>query len=451
MTFFAFGLNYETAPLSVREGFALTPEQKQGLLASLALSDGAEIVILSTCNRTEAYLYGTAGDLVTAKNALAEATGRSWSDDLAFCFEDESAVLHVLRVASGMKSMIVGDVQILAQIKEAYRVAVDADRVGTVVHRLMHTAFRTAKRVLSSTGVGSGAASVSSAAVALSRAHFGGSLADRYVLVVGTGEVGKLVLQALRTAKPARIAIVNRSREHALALHAEFPSAVVADWSERHTLVDQCDLVIVATAADSQVIRASDLSGHAAARRETLVVDLAVPRNVDPSIDTLPGFRVLDMDALETWTKSVEEARRLELPKANQIVQEELGEFVTWMFHQQALQPAIQAIRDTFEQIRRQEIEKHHHRFSEADREDLDLLTRSIMQKLLAVPIVRLKASDPESVDFVQGVKLIQSFFSRPDCEADLRPGLPAPGEVRGLPDEAPHATLSETARIAQA
>ncbi|HEX7070402.1 MAG TPA: glutamyl-tRNA reductase [Rhodothermales bacterium] len=413
MTFFAFGLNYETAPLAVRERFAISADQTRQFLAALQLSPDSEVVVLSTCNRTEAYLYGTPADVQALQDALAELKGEPWPTDQTFHEVDEAAVQHVLRVASGMKSMVVGDVQILAQMKEAYRLAVDADRVGTILHRLMHTAFRTAKRVFGSTGVGSGAASVSSAAVAVARTYFGGSLRDRSVLLVGTGAVGQLALTALRTAKPSRITLVNRSREHAEALQAEF-AATVADWSERHTLAAEHDVVVVATAADAPILLAAEL---APSERQTLVLDLAVPRNVEAAVDALPGYRVMDMDTLESWTKSVEEARRLELPKANDIVREELAEYVTWMFHQEALQPAIQTIRDTFEAIRRQEVERYQRRFSEADREELDLLTKSILQKLLAVPIVRLKASDPESVDLVRGVKLIQSFFARPDCE----------------------------------
>jgi glutamyl-tRNA reductase len=415
MTFFAFGLNYETAPLAVRERFAISAEQTRRLLASLALSPQSEVVLLSTCNRTEAYLYGAPADLDVVKGALAEMKGEAWPEAQTFHEEDEAAVRHVLRVTSGMKSMVVGDVQILAQMKEAYRLAVDADRVGTILHRLMHTAFRTAKRVFGSTGVGSGAASVSSAAVAVARTYFGGSLRDRSVLLVGTGAVGQLALSALRTAKPARITLVNRSRQHAEALQGEF-SAEVADWSERHRLAATHDVVVVATAAEAPILLAGNL---APAERQTLVLDLSVPRNVEASVDALPGYRVMDMDTLEAWTKSVEEARRLELPKANDIVREELSEYVAWMFHHEALQPAIQTIRDTFESIRKQEVERYRNRFIGADREELDLLTKSILQKLLAVPIVHLKASDPESLDLVRGVKLIQSFFSRPGCDEE--------------------------------
>ncbi len=421
MTFYALGLNHETAPLPVRERYALGAEQCGRFLTRLSLSDDAEIIVLSTCNRTEAYLFGRESDTIEVKRALAAAAGEDWSDESAFTLADESAVRHVLHVASGMKSMVVGDVQILAQMKEAYRIAVEAERVGTVMHRLMHTAFRSAKRVLSSTGVGSGAASISSAAVALARPYFGGSLQGRSVLLVGAGEVGNLVLQALRTAKPDRIVVVNRSRERAAALRAGFP-AVVADWEDRYELMRAADLVVVATSAEHHVIRADEAPARPTDAAKALVLDLGVPRNVDPVLESVAGYRVLDMDALEDWTRRVEEARRLELPKADEIVQEELAEFVTWMFHQQALQPAIQTVRDTFEFIRRQEIERHHRRFSDVDREELDQLTRSIMQKLLAVPIVRLKSSDPESVDLVRGVELLRSFFSLDNCEASGAP-----------------------------
>lgn len=437
MSFFAFGLNYETAPLGVRERFALTTDEVTAVLEHLELSDAAEVVLLSTCNRTEVYLFGDEPDVEVVTRALARAAGTDWPADQSFRYEDEAAVAHVLRVASGLKSMVVGDVQILAQIKEAYRQAVDARRVGTVLHRLMHTAFRSAKRVLSSTGIGSGAASVSSAAVALSRAHFGGSLAERTVLLIGTGSVGRLVLQALRTAKPAAVHVVNRSKVDVEALRADYP-LTVGDWSDRHALMRMADLILVATGADTPVITAEQVPDRPARSEDALVMDLGVPRNVDPAIDDRIGYRVLDMDALDAWTEQVEQARRRELPRADEIVQEELSEFVTWMFHQQALQPAIQAVRETFDRIRRQEIERHQHRFSVADREEIDVLTRSILQKLLAVPIVHLKAYDPESIDLVRGVKLLQSFFSRPGCDDPSAVDAEDAANLQRLLDETP-------------
>ena len=416
MTFYAFGLNHETAPLRLREAFALNVEGKRRLLRGLNLSEEAEVVLLSTCNRTEAYLFGESEDVEEVVRALCLRAGHDWPSLESFHVEDEEAIAHVLRVASGLRSMIVGDAQILAQMKEAYGIAVDAGRVGTVLHRLMHTAFRTAKHVVSETAVGIGAASVPGAAVAMARSHVGGILGSAHVLLVGAGEVGRLILKALDGVRPLRLSITNRSAERAQQLGLQFRADVVP-WERRHEAVGLADVVLVATSADEPILEATALPEVDAPEREILVVDLSVPRNADPAIGRIPGYRVVDMDELDAWIQKVEDARRLEVPRAEQLVGEELAEFVSWMFHQDALQPAIQAIRDTFERIRTQEIERHLHRFSDADRRDIDTLTRSIMQKLLAVPIVRLKAHGAESPDLEEGVRLLRMLFTRANCE----------------------------------
>lgn len=147
-----------------------------------------------------------------------------------------------------------------------------------------------------------------------------------------------------------------------------------------------------------------------------------MPRNIDPHIDRLTGYTVYDLDALRAWTNRVEAQRGAEVPEAKAICDELMRDFVTWVFHQQALQPAIQAIRGTFDAIRTQEIERHHQRFSEVDRDELEQLTRSIMQKLLAVPIVRLKNVEPDSIDFVRGIELLRVLFDRPDECDDTSP-----------------------------
>jgi glutamyl-tRNA reductase len=149
----------------------------------------------------------------------------------------------------------------------------------------------------------------------------------------------------------------------------------------------------------------------------TLVVDVTMPRNVDPAVADESGYRVYDLDDLEDWTDAVQEKRATAVPEAESICEELLEEFVTWVFHQQALQPAIQAIRRTFDTIREQEVERHAHR-TDMDREEVDRLTESIMQKLLAVPIVRLKNVNPDSIDFVQGIELLRALFAPSDDDS---------------------------------
>lgn len=419
MTFHAFGLNYESAPVQLSEAFALNAEAQRHIYRTLRLSAEAELVLLSTCNRTEAYLYGTLDDVARVREALSEHASHPWVADYAFHHEDEEAVRHVFHVASGLKSMVLGDAQILAQVKEAYRLAVEADRVDTVLHRMMHTAFRAAKRVANETDVASGAASVSTAAVAMAREHFTragvSGLQGCHVLLIGAGKMGQLALAALHGDAPSTITITNRSPERA-RLVAEKYNAEVVDWDDRHDALAASDFVIVATAASEPVIYAKALPPRDEDRNAVLV-DISMPRNIEAAVGALSGYTAYDLDDLQRWTLKVKKQRGDELPAARAICEELLSDYITWVFHQQALQPAIQSIRDTFESIRQQEVDRHAHRVTGLDREEIDHLTRSIMQKLLAVPVVRLKNVDPDSIDFVRGIKLLDVLFSRPGCD----------------------------------
>jgi glutamyl-tRNA reductase len=435
-TFFAFGLNHETASVATSEAFALFEEAQRRVHTAFRAgqpapdADGPELVLVSTCNRTEAYLYGTGADVERLKALLACEARRAWPEEEAFLRSDEAAVEHVLEVTAGLRSLVPGDVQILAQVKDAYRRAVEADAVDMVGHRLMHTAFRAAKRVQSETSLSSGAASVSTAAVALAEDFFRKRLpagwTDRRALLVGAGKMGRLALEAL-AGRPegtlASVAVTNRSPERAEDAARAFGADVVP-WEARHAAAARADLVVVATGAEAPVLHARELPDRpTAADAAALVVDIARPRNADSAIAERPGYALRDMDALQEWVREAQSARRAALPQAEAICDEMKREFVSWVFHQEALQPAIEAIRSTFENIRRQEIERHAHRFSDADAESLERLTQSILQKLLAVPIVRLKGLGGESMDFSRGIRLLRTLFSRPGCEdAAARP-----------------------------
>ncbi len=428
MTHYAFGLNYETAPVAAREAFALDADTRRRLYGHLPLSEDAEVALLSTCNRTEVYLFGTAADAAAVQAALSFSAGAPWPERQAFWLEDEAAVLHAIGVAAGLRSQVLGDAQILAQVKEAYREAVDAGRVGTVLHRLMHTAFRAAKRVRTETALTDGAASVSSRAVQAARRHFEalpGGLAGRRVLLVGAGRMGAAALRALRQMGVRRLAVANRSRERAEAAAAEFGAEVVG-WDGRHAAAGAADLVLVASGAPEPVLRADALPPRDGA--PALVVDVAVPRNVEPAVGGLAGYTLLDLDALSEGVERTAARRAAALPAAEAICRECLDEFVGWELHHESLRPALHALRETFEAIRAEAIRQHAHRFEGADREELDRLTRSILQKLLAVPIVRLKATGADSLDFARGVRFLQHVFARPDCEDEDAAASEAPG-----------------------
>ncbi len=432
MTFHAFGLNHETAPVAVREAFALDEAAQRRLYRVLRLSASAEVILLSTCNRTEVYLFGGGADIVAVQTALSVFADTPWPAEHAFALDDEAAVLHVLRVTSGLRSQVLGDAQILSQMKGAYRVAVEEDRVGSVLHRLMHTAFRSAKRVRTETALSEGAASISSLAVRAARLHFeqqgGQGLAGRRVLLLGTGEMGLAALKAL-ASEGASLTVSNRSRERAEAA-AALVHADVLDWEQRHAAVASADLVLVASGAPEPVLLAEGLPARTGTG-PCLVIDVALPRNVEPAVGETEGYTLLDLDLLGRWRVQTAEARRSAAPHAEAICAEGLAEFVAWVFNHEALQPAIQALRETFETIRQQEIERHAHRFQSVDHHELDRLTRSIMQKLLAVPVVRLKNTDPESLDFVRGIRFLSHAFARQDCDEA------APNERTVAPDAA--------------
>jgi glutamyl-tRNA reductase len=469
-TFHAFGLNHQTASVAASEAFALDEDAQCRVHTAFragtapADEDGPELVLVSTCNRTEVYLYGDEGDAERLRGLLACEAGRDWpGEGETFHRTDEAAVRHVLEVTAGLRSLVPGDAQILAQVKNAYRRSVDADAVGAVGHRLMHTAFRAAKRVRSETSLASGAASVSTAAVALAEEFFRkrrpDGWTDRRALLVGAGKMGRLALEALadRTddrASLASVAVTNRSPERAAEAARAFDAETVP-WADRHAAAAHADLVIVATGAEEPTIRAETLPERsAAADTATLVVDIARPRNADPALAERSGFALRDMDDLHGWVEHARDARRDVRPDGEAICEEEMSEFVSWVFHQEAMQPAIQAIRSTFENIRRQEIEQHAHRFSDADADDLERLTQSILQKLLAVPIVRLKGAGAESMDFTRGIRLLETLFSQPGCEDDEtqhseagESAPPASEEVGDAATESDAATAGEDAR----
>lgn len=416
MTFFAFGINHETAPVRVREQIALTEGGIREVFQRVRAVAAGEFVLISTCNRTEVYLHGPSELVETFKDTISDVTGRAWPSEHAFCLEEEEAVRHVLMVVTGLKSLVLGDGQIFAQMKDAYRVAVEEDTVGTVMHRLMHTAFRAAKRVAAETSLADGNASVASAAVATARQHFlrsnGQGFEGRRVVVLGAGQMGRIAAETL-TADKVDVEIVNRTDARALSL-AETVRARAVSWDARREAIADADVLFVTTGASEPIVSAEDLAPRT---RPLLVIDVAVPRNVASDVEALDTCHVIDLDSLNSLLVAAEEIRRRAVPSATNIVDEQLAEYVAWVFHHESMQPAIMAILSTFEDIRRGEIDRHAHRFSSLDRDQLDRLTRSIMQKLLAVPVVRLKSTDPGSLDFRRGIELLQLLFSRPGCD----------------------------------
>jgi glutamyl-tRNA reductase len=431
MTLHALGLNHERAPVALRERFALDAPARAALLAGLPLGSAAEAVVLSTCNRTEAVVYGTEHDALAVAAALAVRAGVPWPEADAFHLRDEAAVRHALELTAGLRSLVLGDAQILPQVKDAYRAAVEAERVGPVLHRLLHQAFRAAKRVRTETALAEGAAPVSAAPVAAARAHRAAhvpgarGLDGARVLLVGAGEMGQAALRALAADALADLAVTNRTEERAAEAAlawagGQAPAGLAArlvPWEERHAAVAAADVVVVASGAAAPVLRAADLPARSGPG--VLVVDVAVPRNVEPAVDALPGYTVLDLDRLARTVRATEARRSAAVPAARAVCDEALADFVEWMLRQHALQPTVHALRTTFEAIRRQELDRYAHRFDPAALPEVERLTRSILQKLLAVPVVHLKDAGPDSLDAAAAIRVLSRMFARPGCDEE--------------------------------
>jgi glutamyl-tRNA reductase len=314
---------------------------------------------------------------------------------LLYVREGAEAAEHLFEVAGGLDSLVPGEAQILAQIREAYTAALEMGSTGTVSNRLFHEALEAGKRVRHETAIGRSNASVASVAAELVRETLGESLEGSTVLIVGAGKVAELVAQNLSSRGEVRIVVANRSRERAAALAERFDGEVVA-LDELAAAVARADVVVSSTLSDEYLIRAADVPPG---RR--VLVDLALPRDVDPAAADVPGVTLVNLDDLEETVLRNIGLRRVEAEQAYAIVAEQAAEFRRWLAALEVV-PAIRQLRAFAEQIRREELARMDGRWenlSDADRERLDQLTQSMLNKLLHRPTVRLKELAAENAD----------------------------------------------------
>jgi glutamyl-tRNA reductase len=412
--YFAFGMNHRTAPVSIREPFELHDDALEAVYASAGRLTHSEWLIVSTCNRTEVYGYGSRDAMASVRSEL-ERVGGPWPHEHAFELENDAAVRHVLEVAAGLQSQILGDSQILCQLKTAYRVASTAGTLGPWMHRLMHTAFALAKR-LSSEAPMSG--SIAGAAVTFATRTMRSRPAWK-LLVVGAGVMARHVIAEMAGSADVTCVVVNRNQEKADQLAREW-NATSGAWDDRHTLAADADVVIGATAADGPVLFARDLPPLSPGRH-VLFVDLSVPRNLDPALAAISGCSLFNIDALSDGATGSCPQIASVLLAARQRCDAALYELQSWESEHATLQPAIRTLYDTFEQVREREVARNIHRFEPANRDDVDRLTRSIMQKLLAVPVVRLKTMASVDDDVEDRINVLNALFQRPEYPDEAR------------------------------
>jgi len=393
------GISHHQAPVELRERAALDSERAAELARTLAGERG-EAVCLSTCNRTELYLAEESAEEAERK---AEAALLALEEELGpslYRLRDEAAALHLFRVAAGLDSMVPGEGEILGQVRAAH----DAGATGPILDRLFRDALHAGKKARTETAIGESPASVSSAAAALAEQVFG-DLNGRRVLVIGAGEAGELAIKSLR-ARGAVIAFVaNRTRERAEQLTRLYGGQALSLEHVARSLV-HVDVVLSSTAASNWTLERVDVHGtlHARRGRPLFLIDLAVPRDLDPAIHELDGCYLYDIDDLQAVVAETLAGRRREAERAEGIVADEAERFREWQASLDVV-PAIASLRAHAEGIREAELERA--KLSGAERRAAESVTAAVLNKLLHLPTIRMKqaAAAADGVIYADAVR----------------------------------------------
>lgn len=407
MNVFLLSITHRSAPLAVRERVAFGPKEREDLLVAMS-GITPEVVTIITCNRTEIYgVYSTEQDTDRALELLAEHARLPIEklDPHAERMQGQDAARHLFRVASGLDSMVVGEPQILGQVRDAAESAREVGVIGPVLSKLFNAAVETGKRARTETAISRGAASVSHAAVELGRRVLG-DLAGRRAVVIGVGEMGQLVARSLAGHGVADLAVCNRTAEGARELAYAIGGRVVP-WADLDEALVTTDIVISATGSSEPILTAAYLEPVVEQRggRPLLMIDIAVPRDIEPAAGDLPGVHLRDLDALQNLRSANLRERADEIPLVEAIVEEQMESFLNW-HRGRTVTPVIRDLRERIDTIRAQEVDKALRRLGhleERDRQIVLALSHAIANKLLHTPMTRLKETDAQE-DYARAV-----------------------------------------------
>ncbi|HEY6879977.1 MAG TPA: glutamyl-tRNA reductase [Polyangiales bacterium] len=417
------GLSHHTAPLDVREKLAIPGDELPEVLRAVRQRGLEEAMLVSTCNRVE--MYASAESPTTAIRALRDYFHErvGGQDISAHLYEHTGANVarHAFRVAASLDSLVVGEPQILGQVKDAFTVASDSETVGTLLGRCMTRAFAVAKRVRSETGIAAGAVSVSTIACDLAKSIFG-ELTGRRVVLVGAGEMSEGAAKAL-AAQGTLLTVVNRNQERARNV-AEACGGEPREWDQlAHELVG-ADVVITSTASPRYVITRELMQGVIKARRHRplFLIDIAVPRDVDPRVESMDNVFLYDVDDLQQVAAQAIAARKREAEQAERIVEEEVQAFEQWQ-RSLGLTPTLVALRERVRSVVLAELERTMPRLkslSASEKKSLEMMAEAIVNKLLHTPLTELKKSReaPDADQLVQSVRKLFALDDAPSSNA---------------------------------
>jgi len=421
---FLVGVSHRTAPVELREKLDFSSRDVGAAVEVLVTrSSAAESVVLSTCNRSEIYIASTDAEqarqeIVAFLSEYHQLPRDAFMPHL-FAHRDMAAARHLFRVAAGLDSLVIGEPQILGQVKEAFQAAAERHCTGPLLTKTFQWAFGVGKRVRTETGLGEGAVSVSFAAVALARKIFG-RLEGRRVLVVGAGEISALTAQHLRSQGVEEIVITSRTAAHADALAAQVSGRTVP-WAQMRRAIAGADIVLTATGSQRPIITREDVQAVTGRRRTEplFIIDVAVPRDVDPSVSEIEQVFLYNVDDLQGIVQENLERRGAEIAQAEAIVAEEVARFTVWQRSRRAI-PTVVALRQRFDDIRRAELQRLEPRLSglPADaRARVEDVTRLIVEKLLLEPTEQLKALPDEETQAAY-TEAVNRLFRLGDAES---------------------------------
>jgi len=408
------GVSHKTAPVEVRERLAFREETLAAALADLKSRDGvSEALILSTCNRVEIMLTtdDAADPQAVVESFLAErkAIDASQLGAHLFIHEGKDAIHHLFRVAASLDSMVIGEPQILGQLKTAYGHAKDCGALTGWMDGLLSRAFSVAKRVRSETGIGQMAVSVSYAAVELARKIFG-DLHNRTVMIVGAGKMSELAARHLRRSGASHVFVTNRTHERAVEMAALFQGTPV-DYTRFVSMLPEVDIVITSSGAPHYILNKEDMQRVRAARRNKpmFLIDIAVPRNIEPSVNDLDNIFLYDIDDLQEVVNANLRERMKEADHAESLVAEEVDRMLARMKVAEVT-PLIVGLQDQLEQIRAAEMDKVRRKFGPFTPEQeaaMEALTRGLINKIAHGPISELRnhAGHPEGAHVVAAIR----------------------------------------------
>lgn len=405
MELLVVGLNHKTAPIEIRECLAF-PEDKlaDALYKVHTLPSLKENMVVSTCNRVEIYAATreTEKAILDLKEFLSQYHGIPLKEfeKRLYVYVGEEAVRHIFRVASSLDSMVLGEPQILGQIKDAYDLSQQVKTSGLILHRLLHRAFHVAKRVRTETKIIIGAISVSSVAVELAEKIFG-ILEKKTVLLIGAGEMCELAARHLVSVGVDKILVTNRTDERAASLAQEFRGEAIP-FEDMAQGLKRADIVISATNSPQYLIRHDQITKVIKDRRQKPIffIDIADPRDIEPKVGDIENVYLYNIDDLQKVANENMKDREKEARSAEAIVQDEMVKFVKW-YRSLDVTPTIVALRKKFEEIRKKELERTlslHPNLSEKEKQSLEALTSAIINKILHAPITLLKQTNEEAM-----------------------------------------------------